>query len=778
MWFWGLLLVLVLLGPTALRWWARRRARADLTRLPLYRADYSEAEAGSIPEPIRVALSSASEELTALGFELVGYMQSPEYGVAPPRFQAVLRNAAERAFAVLGFSLTGASGATVNFETLFDDGWWLRTVNRRGHFYASDYAGGRVDDPLAATVADQWQHHLAAVRSEEARAPRLADVPELLRHLNAIDDEEIERGLREGDTELIPGSGSAKRRYTSQGAERLIARLQSGAAVVARAPAPEGIFRMPIPAADLERRLQNVLFIRAETERSPGKKAFLVSMILFAASMLVMRRWSWILWLIPVLLLHELGHWGALRAFGHRDAKIRFIPFFGAATFSTTRFRKLSHELIVLLAGPVPGILLAFILLRLSQPAGSSYLVSAALLLISINGLNLLPFPPLDGGRIVTALFTAGRPHLDIVVRMGAAVLFVAAAVAFRDPTIGLLGVLVVLVVRSGRRLARLDQGIRRSPGYSPDMPATERRRLIFETLAQDPGYEAASWASDVQSLEASLNHVRPRWWQAAPWALGYAACLGAVIAWGANVMTIPARTRDCPTRAQARPVACGASASSRDVDWTRVDPSSFTRNPITLATTFDFPVNAFIWCAGTASATYQALAALAPVKAARGYCPALPWEALPAEGEEARTRARWTMAMLDRSSVGLGSARELAYIDDTIARLAKRSDFDVETARLYRAARAPGATDDHALAERLGPSPSRSCERFQIGGITIESIGEDDPGQPGQVTLKMSVGMATADELEPLRRYLCAAGCAVSVLPYGGADPRLHRCF
>ena len=105
------------------------------------------------------------------------------------------------------------------------------------------------------------------------------------------------------------------------------------------------------------------------------------------------------LWVIPVVLFHELGHWVAMRAFGHRDATIRFIPFFGAATMTTKQFAKLSHEMVVLLAGPVPGMILGLALIQLSLAGVSGYTLFAGIALVSLNVVNLLPLHPLDGGR-------------------------------------------------------------------------------------------------------------------------------------------------------------------------------------------------------------------------------------------------------------------------------------------------------------------------------------------------------------------------------------------
>ena len=45
------------------------------------------------------------------------------------------------------------------------------------------------------------------------------------------------------------------------------------------------------------------------------------------------QEWSWemVLLLVPILLLHEGGRYLALRLFNYRNARMFFLPFFGAA---------------------------------------------------------------------------------------------------------------------------------------------------------------------------------------------------------------------------------------------------------------------------------------------------------------------------------------------------------------------------------------------------------------------------------------------------------------
>src|SRR5262249_26862794 len=62
--------------------------------------------------------------------------------------------------------------------------------------------------------------------------------------------------------------------------------------------------------------------------------------------------------LIGVLLFHEAGHFLGMRTFGYRDVRMFFIPGFGAAVAGKKEGVPAWQEAIVLLLGPLPGLVL------------------------------------------------------------------------------------------------------------------------------------------------------------------------------------------------------------------------------------------------------------------------------------------------------------------------------------------------------------------------------------------------------------------------------------
>lgn len=105
------------------------------------------------------------------------------------------------------------------------------------------------------------------------------------------------------------------------------------------------------------------------------------------------------------LLIHELGHYIAMKAYNYQDTKIFFIPFLGAVTTGTKEEVSQKQQLIILLAGPVPGILIGFILYYIGEYEANALFSKSGLVFILVNLVNILPIYPLDGGRILDTLY-------------------------------------------------------------------------------------------------------------------------------------------------------------------------------------------------------------------------------------------------------------------------------------------------------------------------------------------------------------------------------------
>lgn len=114
--------------------------------------------------------------------------------------------------------------------------------------------------------------------------------------------------------------------------------------------------------------------------------------------------WEFGVGLVALLFIHEMGHVLMLRRFGVRATAPIFIPFLGAFIGMRQLPRDAVMEAYVGLGGPVLGSLGAVLAWGVYQADGRSIWLVMTYLGVLLNLFNLLPLPPLDGGRAVAAI--------------------------------------------------------------------------------------------------------------------------------------------------------------------------------------------------------------------------------------------------------------------------------------------------------------------------------------------------------------------------------------
>ncbi|HEX9187322.1 MAG TPA: site-2 protease family protein, partial [Vicinamibacteria bacterium] len=167
--------------------------------------------------------------------------------------------------------------------------------------------------------------------------------------------------------------------------------------------------------------------------------------------------------LVPVLLFHEGGHWLAMRAFGYRNLKMFFIPFFGAAVTGRHYNVPAWKKAVVSLMGPVPGIVVGAILGVLGLVLAKPLLVQIALTALVLNGINLLPILPLDGGWVVQAILASRSVLFEVVFRGLAVLALLAGGFLLGDVALKVLGLLMLLGMPVAYKLARITGELRRA---------------------------------------------------------------------------------------------------------------------------------------------------------------------------------------------------------------------------------------------------------------------------------------------------------------------------
>ena len=259
------------------------------------------------------------------------------------------------------------------------------------------------------------------------------------------------------------------------------------------------------------------VLVEPEAASSPwaGLGCLAASLALFALSFVRSDHFATLAFIIPVLLLHEAGHFAGMRAFGYRNVRMFFIPFFGAAVSGSKHAAPVWQQAIVLLLGPLPGILLGLILQAILRPATGSWQEMTILCLILLNASNLLPVVPLDGGRLLDILLFTRKPYLTVAFRV-----FAIAALAWMGWQTGswilfVVAVLMAVGTPMRYRQARLERAFRNNPMDLPDQLETltdaQRRDLFgWAVLLKPLDRTPTSLATDMRTLHENMVSRRP----------------------------------------------------------------------------------------------------------------------------------------------------------------------------------------------------------------------------------------------------------------------------
>lgn len=117
-----------------------------------------------------------------------------------------------------------------------------------------------------------------------------------------------------------------------------------------------------------------------------------------------------LLLITAIVMIHELGHFIAMKCYRYNELGIFFIPLLGAYVSGSKREVSQLQSAVILLAGPLPGIIIGAALLIADQQGLGTYLLDVSssrigFLFIILNLINLFPIYPLDGGQSLNRVF-------------------------------------------------------------------------------------------------------------------------------------------------------------------------------------------------------------------------------------------------------------------------------------------------------------------------------------------------------------------------------------
>ena len=154
---------------------------------------------------------------------------------------------------------------------------------------------------------------------------------------------------------------------------------------------------------------------KVKIESNWGLTAF--SLVLFVGVFLLLFKdeIDFVLFLILVLFIHEMGHFTFMKLFNYENVRMLFIPLMGAFVQGSKEKYSQTQSFIVVAAGPFPGICIGIITLFLSSFYQLNWLLELSFLFLFLNIINLIPIDPLDGGQLFKLLVHKKRDIFLII---------------------------------------------------------------------------------------------------------------------------------------------------------------------------------------------------------------------------------------------------------------------------------------------------------------------------------------------------------------------------
>lgn len=166
---------------------------------------------------------------------------------------------------------------------------------------------------------------------------------------------------------------------------------------------------MPLGLLQSGSRLKRTAEVRAGTwmpsANAQVKNALITGALTFA-SFFAMFGMSAAAILIGLILIHEFGHVIAMRWLGIPVRGIYFVPFFGGVAIGDGAAKTEAARGLVAMMGPAFSVLTTALFLAIPAADQNDSPQQMAMMSALLNGFNLLPMLPLDGGHVAQALLS------------------------------------------------------------------------------------------------------------------------------------------------------------------------------------------------------------------------------------------------------------------------------------------------------------------------------------------------------------------------------------
>lgn len=267
-------------------------------------------------------------------------------------------------------------------------------------------------------------------------------------------------------------------------------------------------------------------FPLSEPATPPSLVSALKSLVLYIGfGYLLLQRWDLLLVILGILVLHEAGHFLAMKYYQYADVQVLFLPFIGALVKGSKNETSQRQSIFILLAGPIPGLLLGIAVYFFDKAYGAVLIGDVPLqliaqLLIWANLLNLLPVYPLDGGQLFNRVYLEEEGILSDIFFYLSMALIAAAIFLLKFYILLVIPALLIYRYIRSRSITKLDKELENAgidvyvnyedlsdEGYWKIRKIVIQHKPAFQSIQPGPPYEYHSIENKIASeVEAALS--------------------------------------------------------------------------------------------------------------------------------------------------------------------------------------------------------------------------------------------------------------------------------
>jgi len=446
-------------------------AISKLRGLTIQQPKFQLKKPDELPHYLKKLYADAVKQLTPLGFK-IQHCQASRSVIATDNsvnWSLILVQTDTSVIAEISPATTflDMPGYEVNFWSFAPDGTTLLTANGRGYCVFSEIPGVTIHDPLVLSLHQQYDTHLEERRewssSTNYQTPNPVEYCKLQQKLMMGYFENLKQAkcLTSGKdglyhlslfkcVKLLPvylkGIKQAKKLLNTRFKSKLKNKL-TGTATKAQSSSEYPVETDLMAHVKMRNAsLRDVNGITAKTVLVVA--TLLVTYVGLGIDVSVHS----LLIFCGIFLVHELGHILAMIIFRHRDTQTLCVPLLGLAKNDKSKMIANWKQVVIHLMGPLPGILGGFALLYVNKLSPVPWIYEAAIVMLLINYLHLLPFMSLDGGRIMRLTVMERFPSGKIIFPLFSSAIFAAGGHFFNEPAFWALSMLIVASIPFGMR--------------------------------------------------------------------------------------------------------------------------------------------------------------------------------------------------------------------------------------------------------------------------------------------------------------------------------------